>query len=356
MGGAGGVINAPLKLLGQPEHVLALKQGDHVPPVNVEIDLSNRCSLGCSWCHFAYTHTRGPLKGKREKPAGAIPGGDLMDTKLALRIIDELADAGVQSITWTGGGEPTLHPDFDRIVTYAAGRLKQGVYTHGGHIDDDRAALLKRSMEFVYVSLDAASRVDYFRDKGVDRFDQVCTNIQRLADAQGHATVGVGYLITRENWWHAGGAVALVRKLGADYIQFRPTIRYDQQQPDRREETVGWLDLAIPELERLSSFPGVQVDVDRFRMYQNWHGHNYRTCWWSMLQTVITPSGQVWTCVNKREHPAALLGSLADESFAHLWARQSPAHVDGSCRLMCRGHLPNLALSAAFNGEHGAFI
>lgn len=29
-------------------------------PVNVEIDLSNRCSHGCAWCHFAYTHTKGP--------------------------------------------------------------------------------------------------------------------------------------------------------------------------------------------------------------------------------------------------------------------------------------------------------
>lgn len=326
-------------------------------PVNVEIDLSNRCSLGCEWCHFAYTHTRGPLKGKRPKPAGALPGGDLMDTDLAIRIIDELADAGVQSITWTGGGEPTLHPDFDRIALYAGDRIKQGIYTHGGHIDGWRAELLKQNMEFVYVSLDAANRDDYLRDKGVDRFHTVTANIARLAKVPGDATIGVGYLVTRDNWRRADIAAGLAKAYGSDYIQFRPTIKYEQTSPDTVTEDVAWLDDAIPFLERLvadGSF--VELDAERFRMYRDWDGHGYKTCHWSMLQTVITPSGQAWTCVNKREHPAALLGDLSTESFTDLWSRQSPAPVDGSCRLMCRGHLANLALAEAAEQRHGAFI
>lgn len=346
------------KLLAHPEHLLALKTARRMPPVNVEIDLSNRCSLGCEWCHFAYTHTRGPLKGKREKPAGAIPGGDLMDTDLAVWIIDQLADAGVESVTWTGGGEPTLHPDFDRIILHAGKRIRQGIYTHGGHIDGWRAVFLKQNMEFVYVSLDAANRDDYLRAKGVDRFHTVTANIARLAKAPGDATIGVGYLITNDNWRRADVAAGLAKAYGADYIQFRPTIQYEQETPDRLTEDLAWLDDAIPFLEQVAdTFPLVELDTDRFRMYRAWAGHGYQTCFWSMLQTVITPSGQVWTCVNKREHPAALLGDLTAEPFLNLWARQSPAHVDGSCRLMCRGHLANLALAEAFDGpKHGAFI
>ena len=360
MGGAGGMnlIAPQRKLLAHPERLAALKAGTPFAPVNVEIDLSNRCSLGCEWCHFAYTHTRGPLKGKREKPVGAIPGGDLMDAYLALRIIDELAAADVQSITWTGGGEPTLHPDFDKIIAYAGKRLQQGIYTHGGHIDGWRAELLKRNMEFVYVSLDAANRDDYLRDKGVDRFHIVCANIARLAKAPGDATIGVGYLITKDNWHRADVAAGLARAYGADYIQFRPTIHYDQAHPDSLDEDVEWLGEALEFLENVAAnYPNVELDADRFRMYQTWIGHGYPICLWSMLQTVITPSGQVWTCVNKREHPAALLGDLTTEPFAELWGRQSPASVDSHCRVMCRGHLANQVLADVLaEPKHGAFI
>src|SRR5512139_761362 len=110
------------KLLQHVDRLAALKRGEIPAPVNVEIDLSNRCSLGCEWCHFGYTHTRGPLAGKRDKPNDALPGGDLMDDGLAFALIDQLKAAGVRSITWTGGGEPSLHPHFDAIVKYTSVR------------------------------------------------------------------------------------------------------------------------------------------------------------------------------------------------------------------------------------------
>src|SRR5512139_1310988 len=113
-------IDPRAKLLHHLDRLYAIQRGAIAPPVNIEIDLSNRCSLGCEWCHFAYTHTRGPLAGKRDKPDASIPGGDLMDTYLARRIIDQLAENGVRSVTWTGGGEPTLHPHFNEIIEYTA--------------------------------------------------------------------------------------------------------------------------------------------------------------------------------------------------------------------------------------------
>lgn len=346
------------KLLQHIDRVAELKAGFRPAPVNVEIDLSNRCSLGCEWCHFAYTHTRGPLTGKRLKPIGAVGGGDLMDSVLALKIVDQLSEAGVRSLTWTGGGEPTLHPDFDTIIGYtAAAGLEQGLYTHGGHIGEQRADTLKQHLTFVYVSLDAADKQDYRRDKGVDRFDAACSGVRWLVKAKGLATVGVGFLLTEENWRRAGEMVTLSRRLGADYAQFRPTIRYDQDDPDTPSENTAWLSEAIDGLAWLEDEPGVEVDLDRFRGYRDWQGHSYRTCWWSGMQTVITPNGSVWTCVNKREHAAALLGSLASERFEDLWARNRTASVDGACRVMCRGHLSNLALDEMLRPvEHAAFI
>lgn len=340
------------KVLWHLGHVAQLKRDGTTPaPVNVEIDLSNRCSLGCQWCHFAYTHTRGPLAHDGDKPEGRVAGGDLMDFWLARQIIGQLKFAGVQSVTWTGGGEPTLHPQFDEIVQAANNvGLKQGIYTHGGHIGLERAAALKKYMTFVYVSLDECRPETYKQSKGTDRFDTVCENIHRLVFAEGQATIGVGFLIHRDNWQDIPAMVELGRELQTDYIQFRPTIQYDQLHPDRPAEDTSWIDNAIPLLEQAACEPFVVADIDRFRMYQNWQGHGYRRCNWAGMQTVITPNGKVWRCLNKREHADALLGDLSEESFVHIWDRAGGScAVDGSCRVMCRGHIANITLDAVLS-------
>lgn len=347
------------KLLYHADRLAAIKAGQTPPPVNVEIDLSLRCSHGCSWCRFGYTHTRGPLAGKHSKPVGAIPGGDLMDGDLIDPILEQLSEAGVKSVTWTGGGEPTLHPRFDDIVRCAdAWGLEQGLYTHGGHISDERAFLLKRTLKWVYVSLDECTREDFQRSKGVDRFEQVLEGICRLVIAPGSATIGVGFLLHRRNVGQIDHMVHLGRKLGVNYVQFRPVIAYSATEPGQLVEDVQWVNTAINGLRRYAGDSFVQADPWRFEAYRDWTGHGYPTCHWSALQTVITPNGKVWRCTDKREHAGALLGDLTEESFVAIWERAGgPCRVDSGCRVMCRGHVSNVTLDAIMTEtEHVNFI
>lgn len=336
------------KLFAHPDKLAAIKAGQRPAPVNVEIDLSNRCPLKCSGCHFSYTHTRGPWAGKADKPEGAILGGDLMDETLAYSILSDLAISGVKSITWTGGGEPSIHPQFDKIIEYAASRgLEQGIYTYGGLIRGDRAAFMRKHFAWIYFSLDACTRETYRNYKGVDQFERVTDNIRRIVEMDGNATIGVGFLLHAGNWQDVHSMVALGRELGVAYVQFRPLILFEQATPQRLIDETQWIDRAVGRLNAYRDDPFVQCDIDRFRMYQHWQGHSYQTCYWSALQTVITPNGRVWRCTNKREHPDALLGDLSAETFAQLWERAGgPCQVNSGCRVMCRGAIANLALDA----------
>ena len=345
------------KLLWHLDKVEALRTGERLPPVNVEIDLSNRCSLGCSWCHFAYTHTRGPAKGQQDKPEGAIPGGDLLELELAHMILAQLSMFGVKSISWTGGGEPTLHPDFEEIILscHSWGRDKQlnigfpidqGIYTHGGHIGEKRAIIMKKAMTWVYVSLDATDARQYALDKGVPakRFAAALQGISNLVKADGDAVIGVGFMIHSGNYDKAHEMIKLAHDLGADYCQFRPAVIFDSQEPGKAAENTEWALKAMNYLKKFSGSDFVQVDLKRFDEYFNWWQHGYETCWWSGMQTVITPNGKVWTCVNKREYPGHELGDLNEDSFEDIWNRHGLATVDSSCRLLCRGHAANKAL------------
>ena len=102
----------------------------------------------------------------------------------------------MKSITFSGGGEPTLHPYFDGIVSTAVRNgLEIGLYTHGSHLGRRRAELLKEYAAWVYVSLDECDRDSFRQSKGVDRFPQVLEGIRELVAAQGSATIGVGFLL-----------------------------------------------------------------------------------------------------------------------------------------------------------------
>lgn len=347
------------KLFGHLSTLDAIKRGLRPPPVNVEIDLSNRCDLKCAHCHFAYTHTRGPWVGHADKPSDAVSGGDVMDYALAKRILKELAAAGVKSVVWTGGGEPTLHRQFDDIIEYAYSvGLQQGIYTHGGWIDEERAENMKRDFEWVYFSLDAHDAQSYKEYKGVNRFDKVISNIRGIVEAPGKATIGIGFLLNRDNHNRTRAMVALGRSLGVDYVQFRPTILYAQDAPGELAEDTRWIDWAVGWLNEFAGDPFVVADVERFRRYQRWNGHGYPVCNWAALQTVITPNGKVWRCTNKREHPDALLGDLSIESFATVWERGGgPCAVDLTCRIACRGDIPNQTLDAVLAPSvHANFI
>jgi len=285
-----------------------------------------------------------------------------MDFDLANSIIRQLANAGVQSVTWTGGGEPTLHPKFDTIIEHAAMvGLQQGLYTHGGHIDEDRAALLKEFMTFVYVSLDESDELKYKASKGVDRYWAASEGIDRLVAAKGNATVGIGFLLHPGNVDDIDDMVALGRIKGVDYVQFRPVIDYDQNEPSQLVENTEHhilLNHAMVRLQRYSDNPFVVADLDRFRMYRDWQGHGYEKCNWAALQTVITPNGKVWRCLNKREHSDALLGDLTVDTFTDVWARSGGScAVDSKCRVMCRGHISNIALDALMTEPaHSSFV
>lgn len=335
------------KLFQHLDRLAQLQQGDKGAPVNVEIDASNRCNLGCEWCHFSHTHTRGPLAYKR-----AVEAGDLLDTDLALRVIRELCAMGVHSLTWSGGGEPTLHPDIALLVE--APTIPQGMYTNGTRLNEPLAALLKRRLAWVYVSLDAADGDDYMAQKGVThkQFEAACTGVKRLVAADGNATVGVGFLLHAGNWQRARDMLLLGRGLGADYVQFRPVIDHDLACPSERAGDADWVLDAMPTLRALEQESGVEIDVSRFAMYRDWQGHGYRQCWWSALQTVITPDGRVWACLNKRGFEDAALGDLRIETFADIWQRAPVQDVNERCRVMCRGHIPNRTL-APMMGRNG---
>lgn len=314
----------------------------------VEIDLTNTCSLGCQFCHFRHTHVAGPWANKGAKPTGYGDTGRLADTERFCAVFSELKAAGVEAVVFTGGGEPTLHPDFDRLAieAHAAG-LQLGMYTLGGHISEARGALLKSIFTWIVVSLDAETADAYSAEKQVPkfRFDDACNGVRRLSG--GSCTVGVSFLLHADNWMRSEAMLALARSLGASYTTFRPTILTDDEHLSQMAGDRSWVSPAWYLLNHLKLNADVEIDPPRFMEYMNWTAHPYSACYGIRMVTQITPDGRVWVCPNRRGIAGSELGNVMTESFADIWARHPGQWTDfRECRAMCRLHLVNRQLAA----------
>jgi cyclic pyranopterin phosphate synthase len=349
------------KALRHADRLVDWRNGLNPAPVTVEWDLTNVCSLGCQSCHFAHTHEAGPWAKVADRPQSYTSTGRFASVRLVHRVLGEMASAGVKGLVWSGGGEPTLHPELAHIMRLAHGYgLEQGLYTHGGHLTPELVDTIKDCASWVVVSLDAADGDTYAKEKRVpaSRFDAACDGVRSLSAAG--VTVGVSFLLHADNWRGMTDLYCFAQSLGATYTTFRPTINTSPKAPGVRTGDVSWIEDAITHgpMVALSQQPDVELDVNRFREYQGWSGHGYTACRGVTLNTTITPDGRVWVCPQRRGLDGSSLGDLRAESFQAIWSRHPGQWtVDEKCRVMCRLHAVNQAVAPVFDARaHEAFV
>lgn len=111
-----------------------------IPLQRVHIELTNVCDFNCVFCP----------KSEMKRNYG------YMDTSLAKRIVTELKENKIcEKITFHVMGEPTLHPDFFDILSYAQNTgIKIGLTTNGGGLGGEAGKkLLNYDLYQVDISL-----------------------------------------------------------------------------------------------------------------------------------------------------------------------------------------------------------
>lgn len=103
------------KLLKHMDKLQIIQNGGTPSPVMFHLSPINACNLTCSFCCFANRNLKQMLS--------------LEQIKIA---VDSFVELGTRAMELTGGGEPSLHPQFDKIVEYAYNKgMNVGVCTNG---------------------------------------------------------------------------------------------------------------------------------------------------------------------------------------------------------------------------------
>ena len=278
------------------DQVEKLSRGEFVGPISCEIDPSNACNLKCNFCMFGDWR-----KNHHEH----------LDLNLYISAIGELHRMGTRSITFTGGGEPLMNPNFNIMAKMAKSLGFQiGLVTNGvllNKVDNLEDYL------FIRVSLDAYNKEDYLKVKGMDYFDTVLENITIALNR--NKIIGLSYVVGPDNNKDLYKAEDLVNELGVLYLQIKPSYVNDKKEI--------FTDFEYPDGRSI-------IGTQRYLPEDN------VPCTIAALVGIIGANADVYYCCQGRGIDRLTLGSLKEKTLKELWTERLALRPNVSLCPMCR--------------------
>jgi MoaA/NifB/PqqE/SkfB family radical SAM enzyme len=354
----------PMKLLRHGEKIKLMLAGVTVYPVSVEFDLSNKCPHDCPMCSFGTSKS----DGYRQQNWVTFP------TKRALELLDEFSELGVQSVTFTGGGEPLIHPDAAVIFERAAKNgLQYGIVTNGVLLTSKVRDVVAESATFVRVSLDAGTEATHQITHGIEaaQFERILGNMQALRLRAPALTIGASFCVQPANVCEVMTAAQRVKDAGGSYLELRPTYPtewrgdgWNGALTSTELKTAAAQAQAARALYDDDSFQVIGLE-DRFQAIDpnEKYEKGYTACHIGPLTTIVGADGRLWHCCVMRGIEGFSYGSvLPNIPFKDVWDtrlhKDTRSDIDVAKCPRCRYDSYNRIIEGAFlrDGLHAAFV
>jgi len=323
------------KILNHLDTVVGLQKSPTlVVPITLELHLTNRCSHNCLFCMY-----------KKEVRESKICNAELSFEE-ASSIINDCYTMGVKAITYSGGGEPTLHPFFCSLSS--AGKmmgLNQGLITNGSQLGNSaiRQCILN-NFDWVRISIDAGSDDIYKQMHGKNcSFSSIIKNLKLLVKENNNRTkIGISFLLTSLNYCDMIKLYNIVSEIGVDYLQIKPMIMSEK---DKIKYNNYISEDIIKELEYLlnESKNGKTKLYILFDQFKNIIGseHCFDKCFGHPLYPVIAATGEIFVCCMHLYNKNKCYGQIKDNSFKDIWISENRYKIGSNinikeCPSLCR--------------------
>jgi radical SAM protein with 4Fe4S-binding SPASM domain len=282
------------KILSAYKNIREYHETGKTFPRTLALDISNSCNNNCDGCYF------------RRMNSSDIK---FMDKKLAIKVIkDSIEKLGVEGINFTGGGEPSIHPNFLELIKLAVSTGKGvGLITNCSWTDDSISKFVAENLTYVRVGLDCENGEMYYKITRNDIFDRVIENIETMVKYKKKATIGIKFLL-RKNTCTVDDIykmIALGKRLEVDSCQFK--ILYGSES----EPTEKMILKAEDYLESIRD-PMVSYNLSRSQT-------NHK-CILNFMRINVDADGSVYLCPRfyhrKKSH---LIGNLNDKPIYDIW-------------------------------------
>ena len=219
-------------------------------PSRLTIELTNICNLHCSYCL------------RDEDALYHSPAHFLAPELLEKIIVQARGVMGITNLVFTGG-EPTLHPQFDRFLEMGASNgLQVGFVTNGWHFERVWPAVLaqRASIASIGFSLDGATRDahDYWRGEG-----SFVRLVRAFARCFAHdIPFAVKVNIRRDNVPHLEQIAIFAARMGAASLNFAHVMSTSAQVEDASALSLEERRQAEQEIANLSRIFKMKIGID----------------------------------------------------------------------------------------------
>jgi MoaA/NifB/PqqE/SkfB family radical SAM enzyme len=335
--------------------------------VHIHFIISDLCNQDCHFCAYR-------IEGYTEKFSIIEADGTrnhnpnrMMSYEKASEIIRDCGRLGVKAIQFTGGGEPTVHPQCAGLMTLAQGLgIETAIVTNGVRLDKVLEPVMAST--WIRISIDAATEETYCGVRRVpgDHWRRMLKNVRELVDRRNAAksplTIGVGYVVTRENYREVYDGCALARDLGVDNIRISAMFQQD--------DAVYFKDFHEEAAQLCKQAEGLSTDrftvINRFgeRVSDLELGHpDYKDCAYQHFVAYIGADLNVYRCCVLSYTDRGTVGSLQEQTFAELWESKIKqdlyADFDARGCPRCQFNDKNHAINSLIEHlpiEHGNFV
>ncbi len=292
-------------------------------PIHITVGLTNRCNHSCIWC---YGH---------DTISEHYNDNDFAPVRMIVDAIREVAQVGLRSVTLVGTGEPTLHPEFVKIVRgITSAGVDIGLFTNGALLNKKKMDAIIDTHTFIRISCSAADREEHNRIHHAGRpgndFDRIVDNIKSLLLKRGKKTfptIGVQFLVSHHNWRSLLRASHFWKELGVDYYALKPVYKNpDLPEHEENEVPLKKAFALIKETEKLEDETfKVYAKYEQFNRLLNAKDHNrgYDKCHGQAFETFLDPDGKFYICGNMHGKEEFSLGNVMKSgSFKAVWNGQ----------------------------------
>ena len=355
------------KIFHHVEKLNSFVAGEVLAPVYVRVKPINLCNHGCFFCVYSTgfrVKDGGPeehiVSGMHEdmKEDDIIPRDKMMQT------LSELANMGTKAITWSGGGEPLMHPDivdFMRLTLLL--KMDLSIITNGQNLAKERAEVLADA-KWVRVSMDYTNgeEMKRFRNVPEKSFDSIIRNLRGFAGMKdAGCDLAVNYIVHRNNYKNLGGLTQLLKDSGVENVRFSP-----MYVPDFYEYHKPIAEEVNEQLAKIQT-----ICDDRFTVNSTYnttpgsshsHTRSYNRCFVMQTVPVIGADMKVYACHNKAYDSTGCIGSIKDQSFHQLWfSKETKEYMQKfnaktTCMHECSNDRKNILINEVINASTDNFI
>lgn len=305
-----------------------------LPPIQIRIKPTNACAHNCWYCAYRADNLQ---LGKDMVEKDFIPKEKMRE------IIDDIVQMGVQSVTFSGGGDPFHYPYLlETINTLSKSPVKFASLTHGARLEGKVAEVFAHHGTWLRISIDGWDDESYSAHRRVPlgEFSKVMNNIANFKKYKGKCYLGACIIVNRKNAAHLTVLIKRIKDSGVDSVKIAPCIVSNSGKENNEYHQPVFQTVKEQIAQAISEFANKE-----FEIFDSYHGQletfekDYTWCPYLQIVPVIGADLNVYSCHDKAYNlDQGLLGSIKDISFKEFWLSNKANFFKINPSLHCNHH------------------